>query len=64
MLTAAANGQADAADGIYRQALGDALNVMFPAFAGKQKGDLVDLGDGVVGEFVELTGITPVIKGN
>lgn len=64
MLTAAANGKADAADGIYRQALSDALNVMFPAFAGKQKGDLVDLGDGVVGEFVELTGIIPVIKGN
>lgn len=60
----AKTGDFDAADGIYRQALSDALNVMFPEFAGKQKGDLVDLGDGVVGEFVELTGITPVIKGN
>lgn len=64
MLVAAANGQPDAANEIYQKAISDALNVTFPAFAGKKKGDIVDLGDGVFGEFAGMNGIIPVVKGN
>ncbi len=63
MLSAVANGQAEMADGIYKKALSDALKVTFPSIAGKQKGDLIDVGDGVVGELAEFDEIIPVVKG-